>query len=244
MAEDPIKLFSTRAERYPEPTDTDHAQGAARAALAAIPVIGGPITEVLSVVLAPSVARRRDQWFKELADGLEQLEANVEGFKIKNLEHDEEFVSAVIEASRSAISTHKQEKREALRNAMLNIALHRSASEDQQQTFLRYIDELTVWHLRILTLFQDPPRVLATKGIQVNPSVGGAAEILESMYPELNGHREVYDQVVTDLHARGLLNSPPSFLHTTMTGNGMVAKRTSALADAFLAFIADPTRRD
>jgi hypothetical protein len=46
MVEDPIKLFSTRAERYPEPTDTDHAQGAARAALAAIPVIAGTITEV------------------------------------------------------------------------------------------------------------------------------------------------------------------------------------------------------
>jgi hypothetical protein len=56
---------------------------------------------------APAIARRRDQWFKELADGLEQLEDNVEGFKITNLEHDEEFVSAVIEASRSAISTHK-----------------------------------------------------------------------------------------------------------------------------------------
>lgn len=34
-------------------------------------VVGGSITEVFSLILAPAVARRRDTWFKELADGLE-----------------------------------------------------------------------------------------------------------------------------------------------------------------------------
>ena len=61
MAEETIKLFATRAERYPEPDVADNVQGATRAALAAIPCIGGPITELLSMVLAPAVARRRDE---------------------------------------------------------------------------------------------------------------------------------------------------------------------------------------
>ena len=60
MAEDPIQLFSKRSERYPEPSDADVALGAGRAALAAIPFVGGSITEVLSLVLAPAVTRRRD----------------------------------------------------------------------------------------------------------------------------------------------------------------------------------------
>jgi hypothetical protein len=85
------------------------------------------------------------------------------------------------------MSTHKQEKRDALRNALLNIALHRSTDEDQQQTFLRYIDELTVWHLRILSLFQDPPKMLSTKGVQANFYMGGGAQVIESVYPELSG---------------------------------------------------------
>jgi hypothetical protein len=59
------------------------------------------------------------------------------------------------------------------------------------------------------------------------------------MYPELQGRREFYDQVVADLNVRGLLNSP-NFLHSTMSATGMVAKRTTALADALLNFIADP----
>ena len=240
MSQEPIKLFSTRAERYPEATDADVALGAGRAALAAIPFVGGSITELLSLVLAPAVARRRDTWFKELADGLEQAERKIDGFSIENLVQDEAFVSAVIEATRSAISTHKDEKRDALRNGLLNIALHRSTDEDQQQTFLRYIDELTVWHLRILVLFQDPPKHLALKGGRADYMMGGAAQVIEDMYPELRGKRELYDQIVTDLYARGLLNSPPNFLHTTMTGNGMVTKRTTPLADEFLSFIADP----
>ena len=62
MAEDPIKLFNTRAERYPEATDADLAQGAARAALAAIPVIGGTVTEVLSVVTMVRISRFGAIW--------------------------------------------------------------------------------------------------------------------------------------------------------------------------------------
>jgi len=40
MAGVPIKLSANRAERCPQPTDADMIQGGARAALAAIPVIG------------------------------------------------------------------------------------------------------------------------------------------------------------------------------------------------------------
>ena len=57
----------------------------ARALLAAIPVIGGSITETLSMVLAPAVARRRDEWFKELADALDRLEQKAEGFRVEEL---------------------------------------------------------------------------------------------------------------------------------------------------------------
>ena len=50
MADEFTKLFSTRSERYPEPTGADAALGVSRAALAAIPIVGGSITEVVSMV--------------------------------------------------------------------------------------------------------------------------------------------------------------------------------------------------
>lgn len=240
MAEEPTKLFATHADRFPQPDDTDKARTAIEKIVEQVPILGPATVHVLSQFLMPAYQRRQEEWFKELADGVDQLGARVDGFKIENLQHNDAFVSAVIEATRSAISTHKDEKRDALRNGLLNIALHRSTDEDQQQTFLRYIDELTVWHIRILLLFQDPPRALAAKGRRADYMMGGAGQVIEDMYPELRGRRDFYDQVAADLYARGFLNSPPGFLSTTMSGSGMVAKRTTALADAFLAFIKSP----
>jgi hypothetical protein len=98
MTENTIKRTNTRAERYPEPAQADAVQAVARAAIAAVPVIGGTITELLSLVLSPAVERRKDEWLKELADALGELESKVEGFKIGDLQHNEQFVSAVIEA--------------------------------------------------------------------------------------------------------------------------------------------------
>jgi hypothetical protein len=241
MSDNPTKPIATRANSYPEQTEMDAVQGVARAAIAAIPLIGGTITELVSLVMAPAVERRKDEWLKELADALDELEAKFDDFKIEDLQHNEQFVSAVIEASRSAISTHRLEKRQALRNALLNIALHRLADEDLQETFLRYIDDLTVWHLRFLWVFQDPQRALTTKGNRANSyGLGGADQILETVYAELSGRRDIYDQIATDLFNRGLLNTPADFLHTMMTASGTVAKRTTPLADNFLDFISNP----
>lgn len=190
-------------------------------------------------MLAPSVARRRDEWFKELAGALEQLEAKVDGFHVADLCGDEAFVSAVIEASTTAVGAHRQEKHEVLQNALLNIALKRSTDEYQQQIFLCYIAELTIWHIRFLALFQAPGEMLAAKRIKTNYYIGGASQVLEDYYPELNGKREFYDQVATDLNARGLLGGN-SFLHASMSAQGVVSKRMTPLADTFLAFVRNP----
>jgi len=240
VAEDPIGLFSTRAERYPQPDDTDKARTAIEKVIEQVPLLGPATVHIVSQFLMPAYQRRQEEWFKEIGDAIDQLEVKGDGFKIEDFLRDGAFVSAIIQASRSAISTNQMEKRAALRNALLNIALHRSTDEDQQQIFLRYIDELTVWHLRILSLFQDPPKHLAVKGVNTASYLtGGGSQVLEDVYPELQSRRDFYDQIVADLNARGLFNSP-HFLHSGMSASGMVAKRTTPLADAFLAFIADP----
>ena len=55
----------------------------------------------------------------------------------------------------------------------------------------------------------------------------------------LQGKRHLYDQIAADLNVRGLVDGD-SFLHAMMTPHGMVAKRTTLVADACLAFTADP----
>jgi hypothetical protein len=76
-------------------------------------------------------------------------------------------------------------------------------------------------------------------GVRPNYYMGGGSQVLEDVYPELKGQRELYDQISSDLNARGLFNSP-HFLHTTMSAQGMVSKRITPLADRFLDFITSP----
>ncbi len=233
MAEDHIKLFATRAERYPEPTEADVVLGTARAALAAIPVIGGSITEVVSMVLAPAIARRRDEWLKELADALDQVEKKVEGFKIEDLQKNELFISATMQATQAALRTHQQEKRALLRNALLNVALGRAPEEDLQQMFLRYIDEFNVTHVKLLDFLSNAVQSMRDKGLNTQ-SLSTYRRAIEEMFPELRSQRDFVRQVLMDLNSRGLSNvkdAEESFMGLrVVTGHGQ----------AFLEFVLRP----
>ena len=123
MAEDLTKLLATRAERYPQPDDTDKARTAIEKIAEQVPILGPATVHIVSQFLMPAYQRRQEEWFKELADGLEEAERKIEGFSVKSLVQDEAFVSATIQATRMAVSTHQREKRTMLRNAVLNIAL-------------------------------------------------------------------------------------------------------------------------
>ena len=233
MAEDPIKLFATHAERYPQPTEADIALGATRAALAAIPFVGGTITEVVSLVLTPAVQRRRDEWLKELADDLDRLKAKVEGFKVENLVENEAFVSATIQATRIAIGTHQQEKRTMLRNALVNIAAGRGPDEDMQHIYLGLIDEFTPSHVKILHfLWTVSSRVAATNNGML-PRFATYQEVLDQLEPEFSGKADLVQQVLTDLNRRGLSTlqgANLAFPQQVMTNQGI----------AFLQFVLAP----
>jgi hypothetical protein len=55
MAEEPIKLFATRRERYPQRSEGDIAYGAASKLIEQIPVVGAIIAYVASTFLGPSL---------------------------------------------------------------------------------------------------------------------------------------------------------------------------------------------
>ncbi len=207
MAEDPIKLFSSRAERYPEPDEADAAYGAARAALAAIPGLGGSITEVLSIVLAPAVARRRDEWFKELADALDQVEAKVEGFRVENLAGNEAFVSATVQATRAAAATHQQKKREYLRNALVNVALGKQKDELRQHIFLNAIEAFLPAHVQTLELiWRGSARKVPWDQQAIPMSQRNYGTAIGILNPELKGQPWLTAAILGDLRNRGFSN--------------------------------------
>lgn len=165
----------------------------------------------------------------QVGEKLQELESN--GFKLDELQTNEEFISAVMHASQIALRTHQEAKLDALRNAILNVAKGQAPDEVLQNMFLNFVDTLTELHLRILKVFQAP---LPPSGI----SMGGLSNVLEHNLPELRGHRELYDQLWKDLSSRGLVSTDS--LHGTMSGSGLAQKRTTVIGDAFLGFITEP----
>jgi hypothetical protein len=204
MAEDLIKLIAGRAERFPEPTESDTLQVLARAGLAIIPGLGGAITEVLSLVLAPAVERRRHEWFKELAEVVDRLEAKIEGFKVEDLAKNEAFASATIQASLIAFRTHQQEKRKMLRNALVNIGLGKCPDEDIQHIYLRLIDEFTPSHVKILHFLWEGVSQVAAANETLLRQGKTYREVLDQLEPEFRGKGDLVQQVLTDLNRRGL----------------------------------------
>ena len=217
--------------------------GLAKAALSAVPVVGGPASELLDLVIRPRIEDRRTEWLNSIAEGLAKLEERVDGFRVADLVDHPAFISSILQASAIALRNHDVEKLAALRHAVLSVAVSSTAGEDEHELFISLIDAYTPWHLRILTFVSDKEAVADKRGKLPFPSwsAGGVSAVLEHVYPELVGRRSFYDLIVSDLHRAGLVTI--GTFHTMGTADGyMLAKQSSDMGDRFLAFIAGPAR--
>ncbi len=212
----------------PQRSKGDAVHAIAKAGLSVIPVVGGPAVELFQYVVQPPLERRRDAWMAEVGEKLQELET--QGIKLEGLQTNEQFLSAVMYASQVALRTHLTAKRDALRNAILNVAKGQAPDEAIQHLFFNFVDFLTELHLKMLRVFQSP---IPPPSI----SMGGLASVLEFNIPELRNHRDIYDQFWRDLYSRGLVNTEG--LHITMSASGLAVKRTTDLGDSFLRFIAE-----
>jgi hypothetical protein len=203
----------------------DYVHTGAKAALSMIPIAGGAAAELFALVLAPPLERRRDTWLENLYQRLKQVEEQIAGFHFEDLQNNEVFVSAALQATQSALRTHQQRKLDALQNAVLNVALGKSLDEEKQVVFLGLIDALSVTHLELLKLFND-----------------------RSAYPmdcmaQLRERRGLTDPMVIDLDNRGLLNDPrPYVARNRESEDSLIIQDWTLrpLGKEFLSFIAAP----
>ena len=212
--------------QVPQRSKGDVAHAIVKAGLSAVPLVGGPAVELFQYLVQPPLDKRREAWMKEVGEKLQQLEKK--GLDLDKLLDNEPFISAVMQASQAALRTHKAEKLAALRNAVLNIATGQAPEETVQYLLLSFVDQLSEMHLRIIKVFYAPE---APPGL----SIGGLGNVLEHNIPELRGQRELYDQLWRDLYGRGLVNTDG--LHVTMSGNGLIQRRTTGLGEALLKLI-------
>jgi hypothetical protein len=160
----------------------------------------------------------------------------IEQFDINALSTNEVFLSTVSQAYQIAMRTHQEEKLQALLNSITNSAVG-NLDDNLQHMFLMFIDSFTEWHLRILLLIDNPQKTLEAMEKPNNFSMGSISQVVLSVYPELRGRDEILKQIWKDLYNRGLTNTSDDSIKTMMTGNGMLASRTSELGKTFIQFI-------
>jgi len=199
-----------------------------------IPVAGGPAAEFFNLVIAPPLEKRRDEQMQSIAEGLKVLEEKFEGFSVESLQHNEQFVTAVMHATPIAIRNHQKEKLEALQNAVLNVAAGTAPEEDLQLVFLNFIDTLTPTHLLTLRLLQDHKRRYHVKLFKDDIKV-----VRDALGP-LDIEREFLDLIIRNLTACGLIDM--EHLHSARSERAawIQGKLTTDMGDQFIAFISSP----
>ena len=210
----------------------DAAHSLVKVVTSAIPVVGGPAAELFAALVQPPLERRRDEWMQSVGLALEKLRQ--EGLDLDSLGNSDAFIDTVLHATHIALRNHQEEKRAALRNAIMNTAIGTTLDNMRRHMFLRYVDEFTLEHLGILALFDNPVDWFE-RAQRAFPKLymGGLSHVLVEAFPALQGQREIYEQIWKDLYQRGLVNTDG--LHTMMTG--LQDSRTTELGKAFLGFI-------
>ena len=224
-------------KKRPKRNGKDVVHTIAKSGLSALPILGGPASELFSLVITPSLEKRRDEWIESIAKGLKELEEQVEGFKIENLKNNDAFVSVVMQASQAAIRTHQKEKLEALRNAVLNSALPDSPEENIKLIFISLVNSSTPLHLSVLNNTYE----LSLRPRE-EPGIPEAYTQIkrETIFP-FEQEATLFDKIVADLSSFGLITSAALRRHDKdFTFVGLHINPLTELGKKFLDFITSP----
>jgi hypothetical protein len=209
------------------------------AAIGSVPLVGNALAVALVTTLNWRLEQRREQWFTELAEGVEDLRERITEFDLETLADNDLFVDAVVTATRTIEHTHQKEKIAALRNAVLNSVAPDAPDADTQAIFLNLIDRFTPSHLRLLTLWDDPPAWFSSRDLKPPQDVmaGSRTQTVEVGLPEMQGHKDLYLLIASELGAAGMLTAS---LPGMVSGTSLMDRLTTDFGRQFVRFISSP----
>lgn len=220
----------------PEANKGDKTHALIKGVISALPYLGGPAAELFAIVIAPPLQQRQIEWMNKVADCLNTMLKDRDGFEIKTLKDDPNFVSIVLHSTRLAIQNHQEEKLIALRNAVVNTALGIDINENLQQLFLEYIDSCTPLHLKLLAFFHNPKEFLTNEKI-LGMKSGVLDFYIKKGVPELRDPDLYWHPFADDLYNKGLIHTQSSNFDLTLLREDILSKKTTPLGDDFLKYI-------
>lgn len=184
------------------PTTGDYAHALVRGVLSSIPLAGGLAAEAFAVLLAPPLQKRMELWMISVGRELQRL-AEDSRVDLAALQESPEFITVLTQATQIALRNHQEEKLSALRNAIRHSATGINIATDLKLIFLRYLDELTPTHVRLLNIIIDMEPKLA------NVASWDAAHASVADACDQNLDREQFRLLARDLDDRTLIRCAP-----------------------------------
>lgn len=209
----------------------------AKAGIASIPIVGAAAAEILPLIITPPIEKRREVWMLEVGERLQALEKQRQ-IKLESLSENDIFVDTVLKISSEALKTSEREKLKYFKNAIVNTAVSPNPDISEINIFVRLITEFTIWHIKILKLFDNPEECYRINEKEfAQYSMVSLSKILFRAYPILYARQDFCDLIWADLGRWGLHNT--SDLKTGVSASGLKSSRTTELGKKFLLFIED-----
>ena len=216
----------------PGPSAADWFAGLVAAGISGIPGWwSAPAAVLFSLITAPLLNSSREEWLEDVRQELNDLRRKVERLTPEALRDDKVFVAAIAQATMAAMRTPEPDKREALKNAVVHVAVNavlgpgpsavalHPIRSDVELMFLNMIDNFTATHLQVLRLCAN----VTSEGVE-----------------RLRRDRDMSDQAVIDLVNRGLIkDTRPYVARGRESGEALIVSRwdVSSLGEQFLRFI-------
>ncbi len=230
--------------RMPSTAKAELLLAAGKAAVSLIPFVGGSAAEVLGAFFGPQIEKRKTAWFERVVSGLEERSRQV--VMPEDWWQSEAFTTAFLQASRIAMRTHEQEKLDALRNAVVNVAAGKGPEDDLQVMYFDVMDGLTPCHMQLLAFLSNPSSFgFAEKDETGAPSFppAQAGEFVARYVSCLANRSQVYELYAGGLVARGLIDAPGAFFGGKPTVDALKSITVTWFGRGFLDFISAPDAR-
>lgn len=199
----------------------------AKTVLSAIPIGGALMSGVWDSVKSRAAQRRLELWQDLIEERIRSLEVT-----LQEIGENENFATALFQATELALKTSEDKKREYLANAVLNSATC-EIEESIITIYLNLVGTYSLWHIKILEYLDNPSNYKQFFNSSV--CMGSPIIFLMASFPELEGKREFVNKIIKDLFSDGMTTTES--MGTMMTYDGMIASRTSELGKGFIAFL-------
>ncbi|MGN6199933.1 hypothetical protein [Humibacter sp.] len=207
-----------------------------------IPGVGSLLSAGIATIFRQESDKRIREWQEQVVEAVNHI-----GDAVGDLESrvsDGAFYDAAYQATFIALSTASEDKRSMLANALVNIGITEEADARERDTravFMRFVNELTPSHVRLLRYFLAPETSLgwdAARKVERKPT-STIWDGVHAAFPQWVGD-QVTSLMVDDLRQRNLLDLSPNDLAKAMTGGGALTRRTTGLGKHFLDFLSGP----